>query len=74
MPDALEVFLAYYGAISAIEWPLSSKPEDRFGTDNGHWVIVEDIGARLFRMHVAVYGHRLANCLRSGTSSRFTRS
>jgi hypothetical protein len=30
MPDALDVFPAYYGTISAIEWPLSSKPEDRF--------------------------------------------
>ncbi|ANB76082.1 hypothetical protein AYM40_27790 [Paraburkholderia phytofirmans OLGA172] len=34
MPDALDVFLAYYGTISAIEWPLSSKPEDRFGWVN----------------------------------------
>ena len=36
MPDALDVFLAYYATISAIEWPLSSKPEERFGSSGAY--------------------------------------
>jgi hypothetical protein len=44
MPDALDVFPAYYATISAIEWPLSSKPEERFGSSGAY-----RIGLRPFR-------------------------